>query len=270
MRGREHRRTRRRAPRGSSCPVSSSRPNSTPMNSSGAAIHAVRPSESGPPIAKPMNPAACWRAAGSCGDPAHRCHSPSAGSTIIAAPRISRGRARGRARCASARRRSRRAGSATAPPRSRSGAQEGVDPRADRPGGVEPGTRGDHHGDAEQCQRDAVAAVSGFDVAGPADRARGDPAPLASISQPARAPRPTSAPAAEIGEGFRRRGRLPAGRRGRAGRVPPREPVFDLLVRAPERAAVLLGMSVSLVAGPICTICHTGHSLVSELSLRFA
>src|SRR5262245_5199616 len=34
----------------------------------------------------------------------------------------------------------------------------------------------------------------------------------------------------------------------RAGREPPREPVFDLLERAPDRAAVLLGMSPSLVA----------------------
>ena len=40
-------------------PVSSSTPNSTPMISSGVAIHSVRPSDSGPPIAKPMNPAAC-------------------------------------------------------------------------------------------------------------------------------------------------------------------------------------------------------------------
>src|SRR5262245_38299856 len=35
---------------------------------------------------------------------------------------------------------------------------------------------------------------------------------------------------------------------GRAGRQPPREPAFDLLERAPDRAAVLLGMSPSLVA----------------------
>ncbi len=40
-------------------PVISSTPNSTPMTSSGAAIHAVSPSASGPPIAKPMKPAAC-------------------------------------------------------------------------------------------------------------------------------------------------------------------------------------------------------------------
>ena len=49
------------------------------MNSSGAAIHSVSPSDSGPPMAKPRNPAACWRPGGSVGEPAHRCHSPSGG-----------------------------------------------------------------------------------------------------------------------------------------------------------------------------------------------
>src|ERR1700692_3854231 len=39
-------------------PVNRSRPNSAPMNNSGAQIHLVNPSESGPPMAKPTNPAA--------------------------------------------------------------------------------------------------------------------------------------------------------------------------------------------------------------------
>ena len=76
-------------------PVNSSRPNSTPMNSSGAQIHGVSPSESGPPMTKPTNPAACSRSAGVSGEPAHRCHRPSTGSAIIAAPRTSRGLASG-------------------------------------------------------------------------------------------------------------------------------------------------------------------------------
>ena len=76
-------------------PVNSSSPNSAPMNSSGAQIHAVNPSESGPPMAKPMNPAACARPTGLSGEPAHRCHRPSTGSATIAAPRTSRGRASG-------------------------------------------------------------------------------------------------------------------------------------------------------------------------------
>ena len=71
-----------------------------------------------------------------------------------------------------------------------------------------------------------------------------EPAPLASISQPARTPRPTVVPADETGEGFRRG----AGFRRGVVRVPAREPVFDLLERLPDRAAVLLGMSVRLVA----------------------
>src|SRR5689334_4558133 len=77
----------------------------------------------------------------------------------------------------------------------------------------------------------------------PTDRAV-EPAPFASINQPARTPRPTVAPADETADGLRRG----AGLRRAAGRAPPREPAFDLLERAPERAAVLLGMPPSLVA----------------------
>ena len=65
------------------------------MNNSGAQIHAVSPSDSGPPIAKPMNPAACARPPGLSGEPAHRCHRPSTGSATIVAPRTSRGLASG-------------------------------------------------------------------------------------------------------------------------------------------------------------------------------
>jgi hypothetical protein len=67
---------------------------------------------------------------------------------------------------------------------------------------------------------------------------------LASISQPARTPRPTVVPADEIGEGFRRGAGFFRG----AVRALAREPVFDLLERLPDRAAVLLGMSIRLVA----------------------
>ena len=81
----------------------------------------------------------------------------------------------------------------------------------------------------------------------PTDRAV-DPAPLASINQPARTPRPTVAPADEMADGLRRRAGLRRGAKGRAGRDPPREPAFDLLERAPDRPAVLLGMFPSLVA----------------------
>jgi hypothetical protein len=69
-----------------------------------------------------------------------------------------------------------------------------------------------------------------------------DPAPLASINQPARTPRPTVAPAAETAEGLLRRAGLRRAAEGRAGREPPRDPGFDLVERAPERAAVLLGI----------------------------
>jgi hypothetical protein len=45
-----------------------------------------------------------------------------------------------------------------------------------------------------------------------------------------------------------RRAGLRRAAEGRAARDPLREPAFDLLERAPDRAAVLLGMLVSLVA----------------------
>jgi hypothetical protein len=57
---------------------------------------------------------------------------------------------------------------------------------------------------------------------------------LASISHPARTPRPTVAPADDTGDGPRRGAGL------RFGVV--RAADFDLLERLPERAAVLLGM----------------------------
>ncbi len=76
-------------------PVSSSSPNNAPMNSSGAAIHGVSPSESGPPMAKPMKPAARRRISGSSGDPDHRWRSPRKDRAIRLDPRISRGRASG-------------------------------------------------------------------------------------------------------------------------------------------------------------------------------
>ena len=80
----------------------------------------------------------------------------------------------------------------------------------------------------------------------PTERAA-PPAPLATISHAVCTPRPiASAPAvsgAELLDLRRLAGFLRA-----AGREPLRELAFDLVVRLPERAAVLLGMSPSLVA----------------------
>jgi hypothetical protein len=75
-----------------------------------------------------------------------------------------------------------------------------------------------------------------------------DPAPLATINQPARTPRPTAAPADVMADGLRRRAGLRRGAEGRDGRDAPREPAFDLVERVPDRAAVLLAMVPSLVA----------------------
>ena len=123
--------------------------------------------------------------------------------------------------------------------------QERVDPRPDRPRRVEPGTRGDHHGDAEQRQGDAVAAVARLEVAGPADRARRRSCALGQ-HQPARAH--TAADGRACRRNRRRdSGAAPAFSVARSARL-AREPVFDLLERLPDRAAVLLGMPVRLVA----------------------
>src|SRR3954451_13444528 len=76
----------------------------------------------------------------------------------------------------------------------------------------------------------------------PTDRA-GEPAPLANISQVARAARPLAAAAVATGEEVR----FLAGLRRGAG-LADRDAPFDLVVRALERAAVLFAMRASLVA----------------------
>ena len=219
------------------------------MNSSGAAIHSVSPSESGPPIAKPTNPEACRRPAGSCGDPAHRCHRPSAGSAIIVAPRMSRGRASGSGSVRI---------STTAIATSATGNSTTEDPMSTRRKvsiDWPTGRAASNHEPAAittATPNSASAMPSrrwpgSMSRALPTERAV-DPAPLASIIQPARAPRPTVTPAAATREVLRRRAGFRRGADGRAGRDPVREPVFDLLVRAPDRETVLLAMAVSLVA----------------------
>ncbi|OBI87278.1 hypothetical protein A9X00_24695 [Mycobacterium sp. 1245805.9] len=63
--------------------------------------------------------------------------------------------------------------------------------------------------------------------------------------------RPQVSPVATSSEELRRLAGLPAFLRGAAGRALrdlAREGAFDLLVRAPERAAVLLGMTLRVVA----------------------
>src|SRR5262249_57859944 len=84
----------------------------------------------------------------------------------------------------------------------------------------------------------------------PIDRAT-LPVPRAAISQVARMARPQVSPAATSDEWLRRLAGLLTLLRGAAGRALrdlPREVAFDLLVRVPQRAAVLLAMTPSLVA----------------------
>ena len=242
-------------------PDSRSTPNSTPMNSSGAAIHAVTPSDSGPPMAKPMKPAACWRPAGVCGEPAHRCHRPSAGSAIIAEPSTSRGRASG-------------SGSvlinATATSTATIGSSTTAEPISVRnrvsthcPTGraaLNQLLASDQHGDAEQRQRNPVAAMARLDITGAAHRARGAVRRLWPPSATRHCtPRPTASAPAVSGARILDLRRLAGFLRG-AGREPLRELAFDLVVRFPERAAVLLGMVVKPSRMRLIrTIRHTGH-----------
>ena len=236
-------------------PVTSRTPNSAPMNSRGAAIHAVSPSDSGPPIAKPVKPAALRRAMGSTGEPAHRCQRPRAGSAIMVAPRISRGRDSGWGSV-----RIRR----TAPPMSSSGtritaepitrAHGDVDPSADRPRRVEPRAGGDDDGDTEQCQRDAVAAMTGFEVTRTADRpcrgsgALGQHQPTGTCTAADGGTSGTRPRCAALRAGALRAGALRRGDAGRFGALPLREAAPDLVFCVPDRLTVLLAMRVSLVA----------------------
>ena len=152
-------------------PVISSRPNSAPMNNSGAAIHWVNPSDSGPPMAKPMKPdgvLASRRVVRRAGpqmpqaEHGQRDHrraedQPRPGVGIGLGPHQ-------HDRDRDERDRQQQYG------RADQYAQEVVDPSADRPGGVEPRARDDDDRDSQQRQRDAVTAVAGVDVAGAAHR----------------------------------------------------------------------------------------------------
>ena len=195
-------------------PVSSRRPNSAPMNNSGAQIHGVNPSESGPPIAKPMNPAACARPSRGVrrtgpqmpqaqrrqGDHRRPEHQPRPGVRIrLGAHQQHRDRGGDHWQ-----RHHRRPDE---DPHHR------VDPGADRAGRVEPGTGGDHDGHAQQGQGNTVAAVARVDLAGPAHRPCGATSSLGQ-HQPRRAHCPS---AGQPGAGHQRMVATP--RRGGAAAV---------------------------------------------------
>ena len=203
-------------------PVTSSRPNSTPMINSGVAIQGVSPSDSGPPITKPTNPATRCRSAGSVGAPDHRCHRPSTGSAIIVVPRTSRGRDSGFgsvriSRTASA---TRRMGSNTTAEPMTVRTTESIQPPTGR-------AASNHELAASTTERPSSASAmpsrrwpGSISRARPTDRAV-EPAPLANISQLARAPLPMAEPAVATGEGLRRGAGLRRGgsgaRRARSG-----------------------------------------------------
>ncbi|ORW34193.1 hypothetical protein AWB91_01135 [Mycobacterium paraense] len=82
------------------------------------------------------------------------------------------------------------------------------------------------------------------------------PTPRAATSQVARTARPQVSPEATSSDWLRRLAGLLGFLRGagRGFRAPPaRDVAFDLLVRAPERAAVLLGMRARVVANTSST-----------------
>ena len=235
-------------------PVSSSTPNSAATISSGVAIHALNPSASGPPMANPMNPPACWRAAGSVGAPDHRCQSPSTGRQISVVPSTSRGRVSG---CGSVRIRT------TATAAMSSGSRTTAPPTSVR--STEsiqaPTGRAASNQDAAAITTASASKPSAspsrrwpgsMSRARPTERAV-DPAPRATTSQVARAARPPAAAAVANGDGPFLTGGL---RRGGAGLLgwevrdvrAARAGGCDLVVRAPERAAVLFAMRARLIA----------------------
>ena len=121
--------------------------------------------------------------------------------------------------------------------------QSGVDPGPYRAGSVEPGARRCHHGDADQCQGDAVPAVPGsISPARPTERAV-DPTPLPPSAM-------WLAPDGRSPQRFRHR-RSRSLRSGLTTRARPAsqcgELVVDLVVRLAERAAVLFAMPARLV-----------------------
>ncbi len=234
------------------------------MISSGVAIQGVSPSDSGPPSAKPTNPAAWRRATGSCGAPAHRCQSPSAGRLIMAAPRISRGRASG---FGSVRIRT------TAMATSRIGTRTTAEPMTTRTTvSIQPptGRAASNHELAasttampSRAERDAVPPVTGLQFACAADRARGRSRPLGE-HQPAGPCAPADG-SSGAGRGRRRASRGLAAGCGGAGRA-------RAALRAglrPARTGARAGGGLTCHAAkpsrnsPIFTISHTGHSCVS-------
>ena len=227
-------------------PVSNSTPNSAAPISSGVAIQTVSPSDSGPPMANPMKPPARWRSAGPEGEPDHRCHRPRTGSATIAEPRTSRGRAWwwGSVRIST---------SATAA--ISNGNRTTVAPtKVRRPESIQaPTGRAASNQDAAAmitARASSPRAIPSRRCPGSISRARPieravDPAPRATMNQVARAARPPADVATANADGpfragagaFRAAGLRRAGT-GFAGWDLP----FELVVRAPERAAVLFAM----------------------------
>ncbi len=218
-------------------------------------------------MAKPRNPAACWRPAGSCRRTRPQMPQPEGGQRDHRRTEDQpRSCFRVGLRCASARRQSRPARWATArrPIRSaRAGTCRSTAPT---------GRAASNHELAAitTAMPSSASAMPSRRWPGSRSRARPteravDPAPLASISQPARTPAPdgrclrTRSPTGcGVAAGLRR------GAEGRAGRDPPREPAFDLLERAPDRRGGLTGHGCKPSrTSPIFTICHTGHRKVS-------
>ena len=224
------------------------------MNNSGAAIQGVSPSDSGPPMAKPMNPAARRRNSGASGEPDHRWRRPRTDSAIKRraqdqpGPRVGIGlgphqhhrhggdddRQRQDTRA------DERPQHACRPTRRPAGRRRTTSSRRRRRQGPAEPARS-RRGDARARCRGPARST--------APRRR---CPCAAISQVARMARPQVSPAATSSDRLRRLAGLLALLRDAAGRAlrdpPAREVAFDLLVRVPERAAVLLAMTASLVA----------------------
>lgn len=200
-------------------------------------------------MAKPMKPAACRRAPGPCGEPAHRCHRPSTDSPTNAAPRISRGRASGLGSVRI---------SVTAAAVRTTGSTAAAEPtniRSTASTHAPTGRAASNHELAAMTTAtpSSISAIPSRRWPGSMSRARpteraAAPAVLATSSHVLRTASAQLSPMVTGSDRVRRFLRRLRDALARGDRELPREAACDLPVRVPDRATVLLAMVASLIS----------------------